>query len=120
MKDLKHIKSFKEVSENLNISDVKDDKKVTLNDHIILDFINKSTGRLKKVLKLISERLTQEYIVIYHEECKDIIDDLKSFGFGVKIYDDSNEFSENFDDKVKISWKCDFANTINDDDYSGE
>jgi len=109
----KHIKSFNEA--------FRDSKKVILNDYTILNFITNSRGVLRKILKLISERLTQEYIVIYHEECKDIISDLKSFGFGVKIYDDSNEYSENFDDKVKISWICDFDNTISDeDDYSGE
>jgi hypothetical protein len=26
------------------------------------------------------------------------------FGFGLKIYDDSNEYSDYFGDKYKISW----------------
>lgn len=118
MKDNKHIQSFEKFNEKLNIFDVS--KKVILNDYTILNFIQKSQEKLKKILKLISERLTQEYITLYYEDCKDVIDSLKSFGFGIKIYDDSNEYSENFDDKVKISWKCDFKNTINNDDYSGE
>ncbi|MFA5585585.1 MAG: hypothetical protein WDA02_03450 [Saccharofermentanales bacterium] len=120
MKDNKHIQSFEKFNEKLNIFDVRNSKKVILNDYTILNFIQKSRGKLKKILKLISEKLTQEYITLYHEDCKDVIDSLKSFGFDIKIYDDSNEYSENFDDKIKISWKCDFKNTISDDDYSGE
>ena len=120
MKKTNNVKSFREFNENLNISDVRNSKKVILNDYTILNFIQNSRGNLRKILKLISKRLTQEYITLNHEDCKDVIDNLKSFGFSIKIYDDSNEYSENFDDKVKISWKCDFENTISDDDYSGE
>ena len=116
----KNIQSFGEFNENLNISDVSNSKKVILNDYTILNFIKKSRGNLRKILKLISRRLTHEYITLYYEDCESIIDNLKSLGFTIKIYDDSNEYSENFDDKVKISWECDFKNTINEDDYSGE
>jgi len=60
MKDNKHIQSFEKFNEKLNIFDVS--KKVILNDYTILNFIQKSQEKLKKILKLISERLTQEYI----------------------------------------------------------
>lgn len=92
----------------------KDNDIIILNDYIILNFINSSRGNLRRILKIISERLTHRYITLYYGDCYDIIDKLKSLGFGIKIYDDSNEYSENTDDKVKVSWEYD--NTIIDND----
>ena len=34
-----------------------------------------------------------------------IIRELMDTGFGIKVYDDSNEYSDDFTDKVKISWE---------------
>lgn len=109
---MKHIQNYTNFNEKYH------DDLITLNDYNILSLISKSRGVMRYVLKLISERLNNGYIVINYQDCVDIIDDLKSMNFDIKIYDDSNEYSENFDDKVKISWNVD--DVISDDDYSGE
>lgn len=53
----------------------RSNKKVILNDYTILSFIEKSRGNLRTILKLISERLTQEYIIVYYTECENVIKD---------------------------------------------
>ena len=73
MKDLKHIKSFNEVSENLNISDVRSSKK-SINEDIYDLFIEFEKSRKKHI---------QEVQDIYHKALltKDerYINELKSY-----------------------------------------
>lgn len=109
------MKWIKRFNENIN-------NKIILNDYIILNLLEKREGTLRDILRLISKKIKNGYIVIYHDDCKstyprNIIDDLKSLGFDVKIYDDDNYDVDflpisspirNRQKKVRISWEYEF------------
>jgi len=104
MKNIKNFNDFDKINEEFFN---KNNNLIELDDYKILNLYKNSRNELKRIFKIISHRLSEEYITISFDIIdQNDIDRLKNLGFGVKIYNDSNEYSEDFRDKIKISWKC--------------
>lgn len=94
-------------------------KSIELDEDIIYDLVRSEQDYdVKQILLIISKHLNQNYLTLSENER--IINDrsiekIKSLGFLVKIYDDSNEYSEDFADKIKISWDY-IGNNVEDID----
>ena len=43
--------------------------------------------------------------IVFEDVSDEDVRTLKELGFGIRIYDDSNEYSESFGDKCKIMWE---------------
>jgi hypothetical protein len=100
---MKYIKTF----EGLFTKKIKDT--INIDEDIIQDLIkNEQNSDVKQILLIISKKLNHDYVTLSYDEKiinDDSLESLKSLGFSVKTYDDSNEYSEDFENKVKISWK---------------
>lgn len=84
----------------------KKDNKISLDDNDINKLIFQSIGKVKSILEIIKNNLKLEYIVLSNKDysIRDM-SKLRNLGFDVEQYDDSNEYSEDFNDKFKIKWK---------------
>lgn len=94
--------------------------KLDLDESIIGKLIeDEEDSDVKEILSIVSKYINHDYITLYLTEpfMNDVsIQRLKSIGFSVKIYDDSNEYTEYPADKVKISWNYIGSNIINYED----
>jgi len=99
-------------TKDLSIDEIKIDRRVInnlLNEKDLSDDVIFVLNKIKNKLK---ERINsgvfndedEPYIVF--EELSDVdVRRIRKMGFGTYIYDDSNEYSEYFGDKYKISWE---------------
>ena len=97
----------------------KSSELIQLNISIIEKLIEDNTD-LEKILKYVKTYVDDFYgedsgngedgedypdnYIVFNDITDEESDKLKELGFGVKIYDDSNEYSNDFRDKYKISW----------------
>jgi hypothetical protein len=118
-------------------NDYKDIKRIKV-DEEVLDKLQKSRDVSHKLWKILEKikKYTIEYkrcmdnpkiedfpdnYVVYGDLNRDDAKKLMEFGFGLKIYDDSNEYSDYFGDKYKISWEYKKPERrINEQDPLGE
>ena len=116
MKNLKTFESFFKKAVNY----LKGPKRVDIDEDILYNMIkNEKNYDAKQILLIISKHINLYYITLYETEKfinDESIERIKSLGFLVKVYDDSNEYSDNFADKVKISWNYIGKNIIDIED----
>jgi len=112
----KEIFGTKDISKNSNY---KSEERIEIDPDVVDDLL--ATEDLSdSVIKILNK--IKEYAIGYHEYqemadadypasylvFEDVSDDdvitLKRLGFGVRIYDDSNEYSESFGDKCRVIW----------------
>jgi hypothetical protein len=99
---MKNLKTFE------GFFNFKKEKGVDIDEDIILNLVrNENDPDVKQILLIISNHVNQHYVTISEDNdfiTDESIEKIKSLGFLVKVYDDSNEYSDDFANKVKISW----------------
>lgn len=92
---------------------------IKLDEESILDLIkNENNFDVKQILLMISKKLNHNSITLSYSEKfinDESIKSIKSLGFYANVYDDSNEHSEDFHDKVNIRWNYTGKNAQKDE-----